>query len=212
MTPIFILALLLAAAPAPSPRPLEEPLREIGRVRVLTGVCGVQLARANQAIVSALHADTLLVLSTRRLREISFDYSVFSKSNGIREITKIFVDLRAEAKRGEGEVSSLRETIKVTTDPARAAELKSFADALAGALSRQRKLADNLGTLIAWLDAHDRIPVDETRGSIFYDPPDSLSYRAKAAADEIDVRMVPLTQDEQKAADHAGPALDACIP
>ena len=209
---IFFLALLLAAAPSPSPRPLEAPLKEIGRVRVLTGVCGVQLARANQAIVSALRADTLLVLSTRRLREIPFDYSVFTKTNGIREITKIFVELRAEAKRGEGEVNALRETIKITTDPVRAAELKSFADALAGALSRQRKLADNLGTLIAWLDAHDRVPADESRGSIFYDPPDSLSYRAKQAADEIVVRMVPLTQDEQKAADHTGGALDACLP
>lgn len=208
----FVAAALIVAvaSPSPSPRPLEESLKEIGRVRILSGVCAVQLAHANKAIVSAVRSDNLLVYTTRRLREIRFDDTVFSKSNGIREITKVFVDLRAEAKRGEGEIAALRDTVKATTDPARALELKNFADALAGALTRQRKLADNLGSLIAYLDSHPR--VENTRGSVFYDPEDSLSAMAKVAADEIEVRMVPLTQDEQVAANHAGPALDTCVP
>jgi hypothetical protein len=138
-----IVVALAAAAPAPavseSPRP--TPLTEIGRVRALPA-CVPIVAHANGAITSALENDRTMAIITVNLRNTDFDRLNFiQRRNAIEALMKQAEEIRKASKAADAEIKRLREYAVNSPDPQRKAELKTFADALGGAIYRQQKAA-----------------------------------------------------------------------
>ncbi len=209
---MLVAVVILALMPLPSPTPSQQPLREIGRVRAVTAFCKSILVPASSAAEIALDNDTRLVVVVANLRHYDFDSNVLVKNKNTKELTKQFVALRRAAVEGQHEVDRLRAAAKAATDKNQVAELKAFADALDGALHRQKKLADNLGSFIAYLESREPdqetsdsvLPVfKEKRGSVAGDPhPGGLTGEARDAADQFEVRFEPVLRDEDRAAAH----------
>jgi hypothetical protein len=131
---------------------------------------------------------------------------------------------------GERALKQFKADAKAATDPAQRAALEQFADALAGALHRQQKLADNIGGYIAMLDASEPISeYDEAEMNLQHDlnvsntryqnsdplkqqtpAPETLTHSARRAADELDLRLEPINKDEDDAANRIDPAFKRC--
>src|SRR6202011_2156393 len=148
MLMLLPLVLALAAAdpaPAASAPPgaasAPTPLKEIGRVRALPA-CVPIVAHANGAITQALENDRNLAILTTNLRATDFDKLNFiQRRNAIEALMKQAEAMRVASSAGDVEVKKLREYAVNSPDPQRKAELKAFADALGGALYRQKKAA-----------------------------------------------------------------------
>jgi hypothetical protein len=147
-------------APRPTAAPTESPLKEIGRVRATTPLCRRLATHAVVAANMALEADRTVVVTTRSLRTVNFDKDVIVKHRGTEELRREYASLHATAAQGETEMKKFEEALKEVTDADQRAALKKFAEALAGALNRQKKLAQDMGRYIAWLDLQE--PLDET--------------------------------------------------
>ncbi|MBC5810117.1 MAG: hypothetical protein GIW95_04560 [Candidatus Eremiobacteraeota bacterium] len=135
------------------------------------------------------------------LRSLDFDGNVLVKFRSTKELTRQFVALRKAAVDGQREVDRLREAAKAATGE-QAGELKQFGDALAGALFRQRKLADNLGSFIAFLDASEPDPNAFLEMLPFFKERLRLTSQARDAADQFAERIAPVVEDEDRAAAH----------
>ncbi|HEX3550490.1 MAG TPA: hypothetical protein VHT53_08945 [Candidatus Elarobacter sp.] len=126
-------------APANGPRP--TPLQEIGRVRALPA-CVPIVAHANGAITQALDNDRTLGILSVNLHNVDYDKLNFlQRRNAIEGLMKQAEAIRVASSAGDAEIKRLRELAKVSPDPERREELKTFADALGGALYRQKKAA-----------------------------------------------------------------------
>ena len=141
LLPIVVVLAAADPAPAASSAPRPTPLTEIGRVRALPA-CVPIVAHANGAITQALDNDrTLAVLSTN-LHNTNFDKLNFmQRKNAIDALMKQAELMRIASSAGDAEVKKLREYAVASPDPKRKEELKTFADALGGALYRQKKAA-----------------------------------------------------------------------
>ena len=141
LLPIVVALAAADPAPAASSAPRPTPLTEIGRIRALPA-CVPIVAHANGAITQALDNDrTLAVLSTN-LHNTDYDKLNFmQRRNAIESLMKQAEAMRVASSAGDVEVKKLREYAVNSPDPKRKEELKTFADALGGALYRQQKAA-----------------------------------------------------------------------
>lgn len=226
----LVLALATDPSPGPSTSPRPTPLTEIGRVRALPP-CTPIVVHANGAITEALDNDRALAILTHNLRAIEFDrVNEMQRNHAIDEVTKIAGDIAKNASTGDGEIKRLREYAAASPDPQRKAELKAFADALGGALYRQKKAAGELLRDVAIVQG--RSEAAEARNIMFHDnpvpeagvqartvdenrpvlprPPASWNQAMKEIASQIDDRLPAISYDEGTAADHSIAATSGC--
>lgn len=143
MLQLLLIVIALAADPtaAPTSAPGPSPLKEIGRVRALPA-CVPIVAHANGAITETLENDRTLAIVSTNLRNTDFDKLNFiQRRNAMEAMLRNAEAIAKAAKAGDAEVKRLREYAAASPDPTRKQELKTFADALGGALYRQQKAA-----------------------------------------------------------------------
>ncbi|MDQ6826589.1 MAG: hypothetical protein M3Z14_05235 [Candidatus Eremiobacteraeota bacterium] len=231
--PFFVLLALGSPAPLAAATSAPAPLREIGRVRA-SASCASLAVHANSAISSVLHNDLLVGQTTSRLREVDLDGSPVARRNGLQELGRLALDLRAEAVAGVGEVKRLRQLAEKSRDSTQKKELKAFADSLGGALYRQKKIANDLNGFLAAMDYHDMANFTESQQDMnrstlgqgdarLIDPVEraksigrnpraqsSSNEQAKEAADDFARRVSDITNDEGLAAQHTEGAISGC--
>jgi len=242
VTSSVLLAILAVAGMAPTAPPAvspsqaaEKPLPVIGRVRVTTPLCKTLLGDASLAVQIEAENDRRLDTAVATLKAEDLDSSAIAKQHGIRELTRQFVALREAAVAGNNAMRNFRGLIKDGQTADQRAKLAAFADALDGALRRQRLLADRLGGLVAYLDTHEPMTKEEHDKATFdviasendsrlsarsaFDPrdfgptaavPDQLSTVAKASGADIANRALPLERDEDDASAKIEPAFSGC--
>jgi len=128
----------------------------------------------------------------------------------------------------EKAAKALRVDARNAPTPEEAKELNAFADALDGALHRQRTIARDLASMIAIFNMHPNVTKDERdeavveeqlqenhRGNITYLPADKrvmplLSTIAKNGADDFVVRQEGIVHDERAAAELVEPVFGGC--
>ena len=141
LLPILVALATAVPAPAASTPPKPTPLQEIGRVRALPA-CVPIVAHANGAITQALDNDRTLAIISLNLHNTDFDRLNFlQRRNAIEALMKQAETMRVASSAGDVEIKKLREYAANSPDPKRKEELKTFADALGGALYRQKKAA-----------------------------------------------------------------------
>jgi hypothetical protein len=236
MLAYFVLMAALAAAPQPSPSPATT-LKEIGHVRA-TASCAELAVHANSAISSALRNDLLLTQTIGKLHNVNLDGDPITRRNGLQDLGNLAKDLRAQAVAGDREVKRLRDIAAKSSDAQQKQELKKFADELGGALYRQKKIANDLNGLLAAFDYHDMSKLDENTqqmnemtlgvptlqrdnpeesaakgplgrlNNIPQPPSDNLL--AARAANDFELRIPDITNDEGLAAEHTAGAVSGC--
>lgn len=240
----FLVATLTVAKSAAPPSPSVSPsastdastgaLKTIGRLRVTSTLCKALVADAVHAVDIETQNDARLVDAESTLAIVDLDSSQIVKYRGVRDITKRFVTLRAAAVEGNGLMRDFRERVKTATNAQQRTDLIAFADALDGALHRQKILADDLGRFVAYLDAHEPIDEDTHDRQIFnaillqndarfphtpfdvrdFGPtasvPDPLSVTAKNASAALVTRSAPISGDEEAAAQKIESAFASC--
>ena len=229
LLPIVVALAAADPAPAASSAPRPTPLTEIGRVRALPA-CVPIVAHANGAITQALDNDrTLAVLSTN-LHNTNFDKLNFmQRKNAIDALMKQAEAMRVASSAGDFEVKKLREYAVNSPDPKRKEELKTFADALGGALYRQKKAAVELMRDVAIMQGRE--DAAEARGimhasnavppyagtiaaantpAILPGVPDSYNKQFKGIGDTLDEMVKGVQMDEGTAADHSIAATAGC--
>jgi hypothetical protein len=227
MLSILPLVVALATVPSPGPSTRPTPLQEIGRVRALPP-CTPIVVHANGAITQALDNDRGLAILATNLRAVDYDrLNVIQRRNAINAIEKQASDIRMNAGSADGEIKRLREYAVNSPDPQRKAELKAFADALGGALQRQKRAATEVMGEITVLDG--RADAAEAREIVRRDtglaetgpsrgiaraavpaPPASLNDVMRAMASNLDDRAGAIVADEGVAADHSIAATSGC--
>ena len=232
---LLLLPIVIALAADPTPAPTgaagPTPLKEIGRVRALPA-CVPIVAHANGAINEALENDrTLAVLSTN-LHNTDYDKLNFiQRRNAVETMLRNAEAIAKAAKAGDAEVKRLREYAVNSPDPKRKEELKTFADALGGALYRQQKAAVELQRDVAIMrgrevaldakETRDQVgPVQRTGlpSNLFTPPPlrptpsPDPKYDAhfKVLAVKMDELNQGILRDEGIAADHSIAATSGC--
>jgi hypothetical protein len=227
----FVAVLVTAPAAAPTDAPAPTPLTEIGRVQSAP-ICTPIVVHANGAITSALDNDRTLAIINHNLRAIDFDrLNEIQRNNAIDNIMNQAAAVRQSGKAADKEIKQLRAYAAASSDPQRQKELKTFADALGGAIQRQSRAAEELmrDVMIAQgrdeaqdaRDARDATGVvpettvsmnaaNATANSIM--PGKTPSYTAvmrQIAADLTD-RSTGIGADEGVAADHSIAATSGC--
>ncbi len=229
LLPIVVALAANDPAPAASSAPRPTPLTEIGRVRAIPA-CVPIVAHANGAITQALDNDRTLAVMTTNMRNTDFDKLNFmQRKNAIEVLTKQAELMRIASSAGEAEVKKLREFAANSADSARKEELKTFADALGGALYRQKKAAVELQRDVAVLQGREDAaearglmraanPVPPFAGaivaantpSILPGVPDSYNKQFKGMSDTLDDLTRGIRMDEGTAADHSIAATSGC--
>ena len=226
-----IVAVLAAADPAPaaSSAPRPTPLTEIGRVRALPA-CVPIVAHANGAITQALDNDRTLAVLTTNLHNTNFDKLNFmQRKNAIEALMKQAELMRIASSAGDAEVKKLREYAVASPDPKRKEELKTFADALGGALYRQKKAAvefmrdvsimqgrEDAAEARGLMRAANPVPPYAAAQAIVNTPailpgvPDSYNKQFKGIGDVLDDLSKGIQSDEGTAADHSIAATSGC--
>ncbi len=229
----IILAVNGALAPVPAPSSTssatEAKLREIGGVRVTTDICKPLLVSAGAAVDYMLDDNLKLGQDIARMRNIDLDSSMLAKSQGAQELMNRFVALRRSAVAGKAAMDKFRAEAKTVPDEKQRAALIAFANAIEGALERQRKLAEDISHLAVFVDSHP--PLDEwalaqatidlqAQSSYRYSPvgtlgypyniPQTLSQVSADSADLLQDRAEPMFNDEKDAATRLEPAFTGC--
>ncbi|MEA2665890.1 MAG: hypothetical protein QOI11_2834 [Candidatus Eremiobacteraeota bacterium] len=226
MLSILPLVVALATVPSPAPSSRPTPLQEIGRVRALPA-CTPIVVHANGAITQALDNDRGLAILTNNLRAVDYDkLNSLQRRNAINALEKQASEIRINAGNADGEIKRLREYAAASNDPQRKAELKAFADALGGALVRQKRAANELMRDITIIQG--RIDAAEARAILTRDsltpengmpvlpraalpaPPNSWNETMRAIASALDDRTEAIVADEGVAADHSIAATSGC--
>jgi len=225
----IVLALATDPGPAASSAPRPTPLTEIGRVRALPA-CVPIVAHANGAITQALDNDRTLAILSNNAHNTDFDKLNFlQRRNSIEALMKQAEAIRIASSSGDVEVKKLREYAAAATDPERKAELKAFADALGGAMYRQKKAAVEFMRDVTIM--HGREDAAEGRElmrqnnpvppnlqaqgmanlpSILPGNPDSYNKQFNQIGDAIDADVQGVMSDEGLAADHSIAATSGC--
>jgi hypothetical protein len=233
---------LLAALAVPNPAPASpapappSPLKEIGRVESLS-VCSAIVVHANSAIIAALDNDRDLALTINRLNTTDLDTdNEIARRNGMNDLATLAGRIRVAAAGGTGEIARLRAIDARTADPTRKAELKAFADALSGAIVRQRQAARDLDAMLAIIDGRravedvntpdqtaartaiagtERTDALDREAAVLRNPvappgPVHANDMLRAAADDFHTRSAEILGDEGVAADHSLGATTGC--
>jgi hypothetical protein len=225
--------MLLAAVPAPTAAPSEAPhatpLTEIGRTRNAP-ICTAIVVHANGAITTALDNDRTLAIITHNLRATNFDnLNSLQRRNAIEELLKTASTIRQNGKVADGEIKQLRAYAESSTDPQRKVELKTFTDALGGAIFRQTKEANEVVSALTILEgrgeaqevrgimaANNQLPENVVPSSttattrVLPDAPDSTNAFMRELADGLSDRAPGIAGDEGIAADHSIAATSGC--
>jgi hypothetical protein len=229
LLPIVVALAAADPAPAASSAPRPTPLTEIGRVRALPA-CVPIVAHANGAITQALDNDRTLAVLTTNLHNTNFDKLNFmQRKNAIDTLMKQAEAMRIASSAGDVEVKKLREYAVNSPDPKRKEELKTFADALGGALYRQKKAAVELMRDVTIMQGredaaeargimHASNPVPPYLGaqaaantpSVLPGVPDSYNKQFKGIGDTLDDLTRGIQMDEGTAADHSIAATAGC--
>ncbi|HMD01512.1 MAG TPA: hypothetical protein VKG44_00980 [Candidatus Baltobacteraceae bacterium] len=238
LTKIAVLAatFAFAASGVASPPPIvaapdqsDAPLREIGHVRATDPLCKSLVSHATAAVNVFLDDNLRIAQTVQLLRTIDLDSSPLAKSLGSRDMTRRYVTLRASAVQGVGEMKAFLDEAKTEPNESQRAELIAFANALEGAIYRQKKIAEDLSRFIAYVDSHDGLTSDEQEEArvalqaaqndsrTFVDPfgwendiPPQLSQRAKYGAEQLEQRSKPIASDAARAAAHVEGAFSGC--
>jgi hypothetical protein len=160
---LFAAVVALGVAPdasTPSPAPVPSgaagvPLREIGRTSAVSPSCINTVVHANAAIAAALHDDESLTHAIATLKVVDLEANDLKRTQGLRMLDKNAVELRHAAEVGLSEVTRLRELAKQTKDPTIKKELTAFADALGGALYRQKTAAVDMQRMVVIVEGHE---------------------------------------------------------
>jgi hypothetical protein len=230
---LSLLPLVVALASTPSPVPASTarptPLTEIGRVRT-TPICTTIVVHANGAITSALDNDRALAILTTNLMNTDFDrLNSLQRRNAIEEMMKQAGNIRINGKLADGEIKQLRAMAQASTDPARKAELKAFADALGGAIYRQTKVAAEFMRDVTIVQGREDArevrdirernnPPPEGLASMSMasqragmpDPPKSYNQVMRSVAADLSDLSTGIIADEGVAADHSIAATSGC--
>ena len=219
---LLAIAVAGAAAPTPSAAPstAAQPLREIGHV-FSSGACTAIVVRANSAISTTLRNDQTVSLAIDTLRHVNLESpNAIEQRKGVASIERLAENLRLSSGDAEAQIKRLREMAAQTTDPVRKEDLKEFADALGGALARQRRIGADLQRMLVIMDgrqarAEVRRDIGYTGGralTTFDDSfaPTGYNSMALAAAQELENRTVSISADESKAAEHVLGAVNGC--
>lgn len=155
---LMVGALSTAAAPVPLPSPSSPPaLKEIIHLHSTSALCANFVTHANGAIDSDNLNDIALGDLVSNLQHSDMSSSIIAWHNGISDLTNRFVEINTNWKNGEREVNQLRALAATTKDPTEQKNLLDSANALGGALYRQRKIAQDLGGFIAYLNANEAV-------------------------------------------------------
>jgi hypothetical protein len=241
---LLLLPLIAALAADPSPAPSAPapnaaatgtsrptPLTEIGRVRALPA-CVPIVTHANGAITEALDNDRTLAIIATNARNTNFDgMNPLQRRNAIEALLRRAEAIGKAAAAGDAEVKRLREYAVSSPDPKRQEELKAFADALGGAIYRQKKAAMEVERDVAILrgreaaaDARDNIRGEEVDSSILRrnglttptplhptaSPEPAYNRQFAFLGDKLDELNQGILRDEGIAADHSIAATSGC--
>jgi hypothetical protein len=225
-----------SGAPPATTGAKPTPLTEIGRVRALPA-CVPIVAHANGAITQALDNDRTLAIISANLHHTDYDkLNVLQRRNAIEALMKQAEAMRVASSAGDVEVKKLREYAKASPDPKRQEELKTFADALGGALYRQKKAAVEFMRDItimrgreeaaeghAMMDAdnphpivHDAVAASQVpltggpAASVLPVPPLTYNKQLQYLGDTLDGLNAGILSDEGIAADHSVAATSGC--
>jgi hypothetical protein len=229
-----IVVALAAAEPAPAPSSLARPtpLTEIGRVRALPA-CVPIVAHANGAITQALENDRTLAIMTTNLHNTDFDKLNFiQRRNAIEAMMKQAEEIRKASKMGDAEVKRLREYAVNSPDPQRKEELKTFADALGGAIFRQQKAATEfMRDITIMRGREDAVEARDLMDKANQTPPNAVARTSggqqmipyptptpnpmynrqmKYIGDTLEDMVKVIQSDEGRAADHSIAATSGC--
>ena len=232
----LFLAVVLIAAPSPTTTPASAPppepqpqasgtttLQEIGHV-YSNGLCTAIVTRANSAISTTLRNDQTITLTVATLRSVDLDSdNRLVHIRGLKELEHYANDLRLSAVRASGQVQELRKLAAESTDPVRKEDLKEFADALGGALQRQKRIGAEMQGMLARIAGRDSaVQAYQTMEHTGHDfvPPwnwadvdfhtsvyNIMAYRE---AQYLELQIPLITGDESKAADHVIGAVNGC--
>jgi hypothetical protein len=225
----IVLALATDPGPAASSAPRPTPLTEIGRVRALPA-CVPIVAHANGAITQALDNDRTLAIMSTNAHNTDFDrLNSLQRRNAIEAMMRQAEAIRVASSSGDVEVKKLREYAASATDPERKAELKAFADALGGALFRQKKAAVEFMRDVTISNGREEaaeardimrqnspVPPGLAAQQMANTPPilpgtpDSYNKQFKMIGDAIDTDVQSVQLDEGIAADHSIAATSGC--
>ncbi|MFN2461071.1 MAG: hypothetical protein ABR591_10345 [Candidatus Velthaea sp.] len=242
MLTLLPLVIALAGDPSPAPQPSSAPpptpLKEIGRTRALP-VCTTIVVHANGAITNALNNDQDLAIVINHLRTTDLDgANVMQHRERINDLVALAKKIRESSSAGDAEVKRLRDLAVASKDPQRKADLKAFADALGGALLRQKRAAVDLDKAITIMEGRRatavlRSPEDSQPQALTPrgmspqrpdNPLDQSNYGPngasrnvasqnavlKTVANDLEARATPILIDEGVAADHSLGATTGC--
>jgi len=150
------------AQPAPEPSPASSALPEIGRVRANTA-CQAIVEHARVVITNAVHNDRRLRSLATVMDRVSPNATVGEKKvRAVDVLAQWASSIESDAVEAQGAVERLRALAAAATDEIRKRELKAFADALSGAIARQRSAAQEVQRGLFLIGA--RADVAEARG------------------------------------------------
>jgi hypothetical protein len=225
-----------ASNPEPAPKPDASaaaadkiaPLREIGHVKATTPFCQAIIDHAVKAVTLGIDNDRKIAVVVQTIRSGDFDSNLLSKNHALWELSVQYSPLTEQAIAAEKAAKALRVDAEKAPTPEEAKSLTAFADALDGALHRQRTIARDLGAMIAIFNMHPNVTpmerdeevVDEQarenyRGNVTYYPADKrvmplLSTIAKNNADDFVTRQEGIVDDERSAANLVEPVFGGC--
>jgi len=192
------------------------------------------VTHANNAIGNELTGDTTVVSAIRALHNTHLtdplEDNPLQRSNTLLGLGKLASSLDSNGFAGIAEVKRLRALADQTTDPQRKAELTAFANALGGALWRQRKVAREINGFVAAMNEHDlkaggNAEAEDTIGMSHDtvlsgvvtrptpDPPlDNVTDddQAATAANTFQLEIPNIIRDEQTASSHITGAVSGC--
>jgi len=232
----ILLSVIISGAATPAPAsPGDAPLKEIGHVISTSGSCGALVVHANGAISATLNDDLLLGRTIGRLRASDLEDSPMRRQAALNDLDRLAGEIRQGYLQGDGEVKRLRDMAAKSSDPTQKVELRTFADALGGALNRQRKMMADLNGMVAYLGFQDMKTESDTdnqmmasqriefngpaqqaqmlatgqQQGVIFDHGSPNQILLNAAAD-FQSRMGDIQLDEAKAANHIDGALSGC--
>ncbi len=183
-------------APAPNPSPAASALPEIGRVRA-NAACQAIVDHARVAITSAVHNDRRLLSLATVMDRVSPNATVGEKKvRAVDVFAQWASSIESDVSEAQGAIDRLRALAAASTDETRKRELKAFADALSGAVARQKFAAHEVQRGLFLIGA--RADVAEAR-AIEDDP----ALGIKGAATSLDGTSLRTPQDSPKLRDIA---------
>jgi hypothetical protein len=202
--PALLLSVVVGAAPAataapeppPAPSPAASALPEIGRVRA-SAACQTIVEHARVAITNAVHNDRRLLSLATVMDRVSPNATVGEKKvRAVDVMAQWASSIESDAVEAQGAIERLRALAAASTDETRKRELKAFADALSGAVARQKYAAHEVQRGLFLIGA--RADVAEAR--LIEDDP---ALGIKGAATSLDGTPLRTSQDSPKLRDIA---------